>query len=312
MPKTATTPVQIEVDQLEDINKIFVYVASQKSETREMVYDERNKPHKTPEYRPYLKIPLRSAIIWDGRDCVYDDKGKYVSGRKPGKYLIEYYDGCSSLFSDQHPKEADQLENFRKSTREAMLIFGHLKVYGYDKMFIEYLNICSWNEESPMRIPTVNAIFKPLNSEKHALVENEEIDRVEEALKLAGAASEKKMRIHSMFLEIETMDGRTNIPVSEKVLRGRYRKEAMVNPRKFIESYSDESLELSSWIQKALDSGSISTTTIPNQAVWGKQGIAITDISGLQSRESILNKLIEVAKSEEGQDFADQLKAIYG
>jgi hypothetical protein len=78
-----------------------------------------------------------------------------------------------------------------------------------------------------------------------------------------------------------------------------------------VKTFNDESLELQAWIEKSLESGNINTSLIPNRAVWKPTKVEICDISGLRTDDSILNKLIEYAKSEDGEAFRQLLAATY-
>jgi hypothetical protein len=107
------------------------------------------------------------------------------------------------------------------------------------------------------------------------------------------------------------IDHRTGQPFSPKAIRVEYRKTAMNNTKKFLETYNDKSLAYRFWIEKALDNSDINTTIVPNQAAWGKKGKVICDISGLKERALILNKLVEFSQSEEGIGFKEELQQLY-
>jgi hypothetical protein len=309
-----------------DMDKLtsrFGYVLFKKNDPRGKIYDGKTGiPLQDKEYKPRQNVLYRSSIIWDGSDAVYEvknDKGEYdtnsrlISGHRPGKQIIRYYEGCTSLFEDEQPKDRDVISQLVESTPERFFADGYLFVYGYEDMLKKYLDICSWNADSDYRIPTVVPVFKALDSEASADSEADRLDKIEEAMELAKKSSEKKMLIHCAFLGVETVDFKTGNDLSEKAIRAAYRKAAMKDPFEFIRSYNDTSIQLQSYIEKAMQSGLISTTIIPNQAAWSKKGTIICDLSGLKSPDAILNKLVEFAKSEseQGVAFKEMLTALY-
>jgi hypothetical protein len=301
----------------------FGYVLFKKNDPRGRIYDGKTgSPLQDKEYKPRQNLLYRSSIVWDGSDAVfekkkedgsYDTNSRLISGHRAGKQIIRYYEGCTSLFEDEQPKDRDVMAQLVEATPERVFADGYLFVYGYEDMLKKYLDICSWNADSDFRIPTVEPVFKALDSEASAESEADRLDKIEEAMELAKKASEKKMMIHCQFLGVETVDLKTLNPLSEKGIRAGYRKAALKDPFEFIRSYNDTSIQLQSYIEKAMQTGLISTTIIPNQAAWSKKGTIICDLSGLKSPDAILNKLVEFAKSdsEQGSAFKEMLTALY-
>lgn len=309
--KTIKAPSISDLAIMEEPTK-RVYVLAQKNTRRGRVFDEHGNPRGESDFPPRRNLLYRSAIRWDGSDLAKDEKtGKKISGHPVGKRTIRYYDGCTSIFADEQTTDRETLQNYMDTTKERLFANGYLEVYDYDDMLIKYLDMCSYNGESPYRIPTIPAIFLPLDSEKQAEVEAGGLDELEDALEYAKKADFKKMKIHTQFLGISERDLKTGNLLSEKALRTEYRKKAKENPARFIETFNDKSIQVSSWITDALKIGEISTTLIPNKAVWAKKGAIICDMSGIKSEEGILNKLIEFANIPEGQEFMEQLKALY-
>lgn len=301
-----------ETEVLPNLNTRYAYVLPEKNEKRGNVFDENGRPRQEPDYKPRLNLLLRSSILWPG------GKDPFTSGadgkpkeRVAGKYLIRYYDGCTTLFVDDQPKDKDTIDQFVSNTRELYFLNGFLYCYGYDTMLKKYLDWASWNEASPYRVPTVDVKYKPVDIEKQSQIESDNLDKMEEALKLAKNADVKKMKMHCKFLGVMLEDYTTNIPLSDEAIRTEYRKKAKEDPYRFVSTYNDESIQVTSWIETAIETGEISTTLIPNRAVWAKKGAEICDLSGIKSKEGILNKLVEFSKTEEGADFASQLKALY-
>lgn len=306
MAKTTQIKIEADLDALDDINRKYVYVLARKNEPRGRVFTEDGRPLKDPDYPPRRNLLLRSSIVWPG------GADPFVEGktRKKGKYLIRFYDGCSTLFVDDQPKEKESLDQLTKSTRELYFINGYLEVYGYDTMLKAYVDMCSWNGESIFRVGSVSAVFQMLDAEKVLLEESDKMDRMELAMKYAKEAPEKKMRVHAKFLNIAEVDLKSGYPLSEKALRADYRKEAMRDHENFIKTFNDKTIQFRSWIEKSLGNGEISTTLIPNKAVWSKKGVEICDLSGITSKEGILNKLIEYSQTSEGGEFSDMLRTM--
>jgi len=297
---------QKEATILPDLNTKYAYVLPEKNEKKNNVFDEKGRPRQEPEYKPRLNLILRSSILWPGGKDPFSGKE-----RTQGRYLIRYYDGCSTLFIDEQPKDKESIDQFVSNTREMYFLNGYLYCYGYDTMLKNYLDWCSWNEDSPYRVPTIDIKFKAVDSEKLSKIEESNLDKLEEAMKLAKSADVKKMKNHCKFLGVLLEDYVTNIPLSDAAIRTAYRKEAQADPKRFVDTFNDESIQVTSWIETAIETGEISTSLIPNRAVWAKKGLEICDLSGIKSKEGILNKLVEFSKSEEGESFTLQLKAIY-
>lgn len=252
---------------------------------------QRPEPHK--EFRPYNNLLFTSQIVWNG-----------------GRINIRYYDGCESIFTSEQPKEKDVIDQFCKQTKPRPFLQGKLIVDGYDSMLLLYLSLCSWNADSPFRTSTANQIFVPVNSEKQATAASVKLDKIEEALRLAKTATETKMRIHADYLGIPMTDYDSGNELTESEIRIEYRKSASAEPEKFIESYGNKTLEIKYYIDKALLKGIINNKLNPNKAAWGSSNTVICDISGLKSNDAISQRLFEYSQSEEGSEFAIQLKAV--
>jgi len=252
----------------------------------------RAEPHK--EYKPFQNLVFTSQIVWNN-----------------GRVGIRYYDGCESIFISQQPKEKDVIDQLIKQTRRRNFIDGKLVVDGYERMLLMYLNLCSWNADSPFRTQTANEIFIPKNADKIATEETKRMDTIEEALQLAKDATDTKMYIHADYLGIPLKDYDSQNDLSTKEVRALYRKRALQDADNFIESYGNKSLEIKYYINKALMEKVISNRLNPNKAIWDKSGNEICDISGLKSNEAISERLFEYSQVEEGEEFLVQLKAIY-
>ena len=306
MAEVATTKKLKEVNTEFPENMKYTYVLAFKNEARGRVFDENGNKRGDAEYPSRRNVLLRSSIVWpkDTKDPFNPDKP-----RTAGRHLIRYYDGCSTLFVDDQPRERETIDQLVNSTRDLYFIHGYLEIQSYDRMLKLFMDWASWNEGSPFRVMTVDPIFKMLDPEKSRVEEGVDLDKIEEAMKLASEASEKKMVIHAKFLDIPTIDYVTRIELSPAALRTEYRKAAMKDTKRFLATYNDESMHFKYWIEKAMVEGELSTTKIPNRAAWARKGVVICDISGFTTHEAILNRLIEHAKTNE--EFAEQLKALY-
>lgn len=279
-----------------DITKKYVFqLAAENMELEKPVIDARTNralPHKP--YKPYQNLIMTSQIVWNG-----------------GRIGIRYYDGCESIFISDQPKEKDVVDQLIQQTKRRGFNEGKLIVEGYDKMLLLYLSICSWNTESPFRTSTANGIFYASNADKKAAKESERLDLIEEALKYAREATATKMYIHSSYLGIPTSDYDSGNELTEKEMRTTYRTAASRDPKRFIDSYGNKSLEVKYYIDKALENGTISNKHNPNKATWGSNNTEICDISGLKSNEAIGQRLFEFSQTELGEEFLIQLKALF-
>jgi hypothetical protein len=302
----ATKEEVIKSEVLPDINTKYVYVLAEKNEKRGRIYDEHGNPRGENEYKPRRNLLLRSSIKWPGGKDPFSGKE-----RNAGRHLIRYYDGCTTLFVDDQPKDKETIEQLVNNTRELAFLHGYLSVYGYETLLKNYMDWCSYNGDSPYKIPTTDTIFILLDSEKASKIEAQELDLAEQAMKLAKDAKENKMMVHAQYLGIPFLDEKTNNQRSPEAIRTSYRAVAKNDPSKFISSYNDKSIETSTYIQTALKTGAISTTIIPNKAIWTSNNVEICDISGIKSIEGISGKLLEFSQLPEGGAFDDQLRALY-
>jgi hypothetical protein len=279
-----------------DPNKKYMFELAGENAEREMpVVDARtNRVIPQRKFKPFQNIVLSSQIVWNKQ-----------------RRNIRYYDGCESIFVDEQPKDKEQIDQLIKQTKKHNFNDGKFGVFGYEKMLLLYLNICSWNIDSPFRTKSADGLFKNVNAEKVATIEASRLDLTEQALKLAKEASDVKMRIHASYLGVPTMDWDSGNELTEKEIRTEYRKEALANPDNFIKSYTDKSLEVKYFVSKALEQGLISNQANPNKVAWSKSGTVICDISGLKSNEAIVEKLVEFSQLAEGEEFVIQLKSIY-
>ena len=302
---TATKKEQQLDDILPDINRRYAYVLAKKNERRGKIYDENGNVRGEPPYQPQVNILFRSSIVWDGS---IDPFSK--NPRNKGVHQIRYYDGCTTLFVDDQPKEKD-IENFIAATRQANFDHGYYFVFGYETMLKLYMDWASYNEDSPYRKPSADIKWKTLDTEKQIMEEGSVFDLEDKAIEYAKTASLKKMKLHCRYLGVSLQDPVSSIELSEKALRIEYRKAAKADPKDFVKSFDDKALEIKTWIAEAIAVGKISTTTLPNKATWAKGGGIIMDISGIKAPELIVEKLVEFSQMEEGGDFAHQLKALF-
>lgn len=278
-----------------DINKKYVFQLAEENPERELpvvdMVTKRPAPHK--KFKPYQNIVLTSQIVWEGE-----------------RRTIRYYDGCTTLFVDEQPKEDNIIEQYIKQSKKRAFVDGKFSAFGDERMLLIYLNICSWNGGSQYRTRTAQAIFVAQNSDKLATEKSEKFDLIEEALKLAKEATEQKMFIHASYLGIPDTDWDSDNKLTAKEMRTAYREAAANDPKSFIESFGNKSIEIKYYIDKALEKGVISNKFNPNKATWGSNNSVICDISGLKSTEAISQAIFEFSKTEEGEEFTIQLKAM--
>lgn len=277
-----------------DVSRKYMFELAVQNEPRALpVFDMVNKravPHKP--FNPYRNIVFTSQIVWKGQ-----------------RRMLRYYDGCDTIFSDKQPKDKEVIDQLIKQSQPKAFLDGKFGCYGDEKQLLLYLNICSWNDQSPFRTRTANSIFKSIDSEAIAQQEASKIDAIEEALRLSKEASATKMMIHANFLGIALIDYDSGNELSEKAIRAAYRREASLNPESFIDSYGNKNIETKYFIEKALERKVITNEKNPNKAAWSN-GTDICDISGLKSHEAISQKLFEFSQTEEGEEFLLMLKSV--
>lgn len=235
-----------------------------------------------------------SQVVWNGQ-----------------RRNIRYYDGCTTIFVDKQPQDRETINGLISQTRRRDFVDGKLGIYGYEKMLLLFMSICSWNIVSPFRTKTATSIFRSINSGEIADATASKIDQMEEALKLAREASDIKVRVHGGYLGVPEIDYDSGNDLTDKEIRALYREQAVNNPAYFIETYGNKSIETKYFIKRAWSEGKISNKFNPNKATWGTKNTEICDISGLKSSEAIEQRLFEYSQTKEGSEFPIQLKALY-
>lgn len=258
------------------------------------VIDMRTKrPAPVKKFSPYRNMVMTSQIVWKGQ-----------------RRMLRYYDGCTTIFADKHPKDKELLEQLIKQSSQRAFIDGKFGCYGEERLLILYLLICSWNVESPFRTRVASGVFRPLNSELKVKVEAEKLDETEKALEAAKGATKTKMLIHASYLGIPTVDWDSGNDLTEEEIRTEYRKEALRNSTKFLQSFGNTAIESKFYIDKALEKGVISNKFNTNKATWATSNREICDISGLKSLDAISQRLFEFSQTDEGKEFMIQLTAV--
>jgi hypothetical protein len=294
--KEKLTKEDIALAQQFDTEKKYMFQLAEETPVRELpvinVREKRAEPHK--KFKPWQNIVLTSQIVWNGQ-----------------RRTIRFYDGCTTLFVDEQPKEKDIIEGYIKQTKQRVFLEGKFGCFGDERMLLLYLFICSWNTDSEFRTRTASPIFKATNADKIATEESRRMDAIEEAMRLAREASSTKMKIHANFLGIPETDYDSGNELTEKEIRTAYRQRAADSPTEFIESYGNKSIEIKYFIDKALEKGLISNTFNANRATWKGSNTEICDISGLKSHVAISERLFEFSQLDAGEEFKIQLKALF-
>lgn len=258
------------------------------------IHNNRATPMPHQKHTPQRNIVFSSQIVWNG-----------------ARTNIRYYDGCDSIFVSEQPKEKEVIDQLKAQTQPRFFLDGKFGIHGDERMMLMFLEMCSWNVESPFRTRTATAIFVPINNEKKIIAESDKLDMIEKAMQLAKEAKSQKMLIHASYLGISMKDFDSDNDRTEQEIRIEYRKKASQDPVGFVNSYGDKTIETRYYIQQALLKGLISNKFNRNKATWGSNNTEICDISGLSSHEAIAEKLLEFSQLEEGVEFEIQLKALF-
>jgi hypothetical protein len=224
---------------------------------------------------------------------------------------IRYYDGCDSIFINEQPQDKETIAQFIAQTPRRAFIDGKIGIMGYERMFLLFMLAASFNQESPFRTDTASIVWKPANSQQKATLESERLDLSERALETAKGATLSKIMIHADYLGIPLKDFDSDNDLTELEIRTAYRREALRDPKRFMDSYGNKALEIKYYISKALAEGLIDTKANPNVAAWRSSGRKICDINGLKSFAAINDKLFEFSQLEEGEEFKVQIVAIF-
>lgn len=300
------------IEQSFEIDKKYMFQLAVENLERDMPVVEiindraaRSLPHK--KFKPSQNIVYTSQIVWPkGLKDPWSNKE-----RNAGRYIIRYYDGCTTLFMDGQPQDRETIEQLRKQTKERRFLDGKFGCHGDEVMLLSYLYMCSWNQDSPFKTPSSSTIFVPVDRTRIATVESQRLDQTEKALQLAKEASEEKMMIHAAYLRIPMTDYDSDNPLTPNEIRALYRKEALGNAEVFINTYGDKTIEIKHYIRKALETGLIDTKFNPNMAVWATSKKPICDINGIKTLEAIATKIFEHSQLAEGEEFVIQLQALF-
>lgn len=290
------TTEELFLAQIFDPTKKYMFELAEENMPRQLpVIDFRTqKPAPEKRFKPYRNLVMTSQIIWNGQ-----------------RRGIRYYDGCDSIFIDEQPKEKESIEQFIAQTPRRAFIDGKFSVYGDERLLLLFLFASSFNQESPFRTRTASIVYKPSNSEKKATAESEKLDLSERALETAKKADLSKIMIHADYLGIPLKDFDSDNDLTELEIRTAYRREALRDPKNFLDSYGNKALEIKFYIKKALAEGLIDTKGNPNVAAWKASGRKICDINGLKSFAAINDRLFEFSQLEEGEEFKIQIVAIF-
>jgi hypothetical protein len=281
-----------------DPKKKYMFELAEVNAPRELpimiVQNNKASPEPFRKFKPYCNLVYTSQVTWKGE-----------------RRNLRYYDGCTSIFQDEQPKDKELMLDLIKRTKRRAFLEGKFGCFGDERMLLLYLMICSWNVDSEFRTRTASEVFRASNPDRMANEGSAKMDAIEKALVLAREATEIKMKVHASYLLIPEIDFESGNEWTPKELRTLYREAAASNPKVFIESYGNKNLETKWYIQKALQAGTISNKYNPNKAAWKGSNTIICDISGIKSQEGILDALFEFSKTEAGEEFAIQLKALY-
>lgn len=297
-PDKAKGPTKEELflAQLFDPEKKYMFELAEENMPRQTpVWNVRlNRPEPQKSFKPYRNICMTSQIIWKGQ-----------------RRGIRYYDGCDTIFIDEQPKDKDTIEQFIKQTQRKAFIDGKFGCFGDERLLLLFMYASSFNMESEFRTKTASIVYRPSNSEKKAILEEEKLDLAERALETARNVPLSKIMIHADYLGIPLKDFDSDNDLTEKEIRTAYRKEALRDPKNFLDSYGNKALEVKFYIKKALAEGLIDTKANPNVAAWKTSGRKICDINGLKSWAAIYERLFEFSQLEEGEEFKIQIVAIF-
>lgn len=289
----------------------YAYVLINKNPRRGGVFDENGQPVKEQEFKTGLNILFESSIIWPGGIDPFttDENGKNGKTRPQGKYFIRYYDGCSTLFKDNQPTDKNTIDALVQGTVARNFNHGYFFVDGFDKMMKIFMDWTSLNESSPYRNPNIFPSFKSVLAEKNLLSEGELLELEDKASNLAKTAPKAKMISHANFLEIALADNITNVPYSDEAIRIAYRMFAKSNPKKFIATFNDETLEFKYKVRTLIIEGKLSMSLIPNSLTWVSNGMPTMDISGLDGIEQVVNKAASFAQTDDGKAFLEKVNS---
>lgn len=292
-----------------DLDRKYVYrLLGANMEREAPVYEiEKGRQYlfKGSKFKPFQNLLMLSSIVWDGKK----EKPWGWGDHQPGRRRIRYYDGCTTLYVDLHPRDKETYDGLILSTRPRYFNNGELEVMGYDNMLKLYIDYCSYNRHSPYRVPQVDVIFEELDPHKELLGEAAQMDALEKALLWAREASVNKMKMHINYLGVSPVDMSTNQTLTDDALRAAYRKKASEDPGFFIKSYDDKSIELKYFVEKAITEGKI--TFRENSAYWTSSNGVICDCSGIKSNTGQIQRLVEFGSLAEGEEFSAQIKALY-
>lgn len=254
----------------------------------------------TPPYPPYHRFPNTDVITWN-----------WGTEKEPdwGERAIRWLPGEQSIFIDEQEKNGREIPESKINNpgNRFEILEGEIKVRTHEKTKQQFLDLCNRNEESPNRTGRTTPIFVRYTEEKVVQLRAEKLEKQQDALEKAFAASDAQVVFHARYLGIPTLDGTTGATRTEKAIKTDYRQKAMDDPEGFIKTYDDEDLKVKFYIERAIEDNVISLTLFPGKVVWTGSKEEICDV---QEGSTPIDSIFNFGQLRAGEKMIEKLKEL--
>lgn len=219
---------------------------------------------------------------------------------------IRYVDGMKTIFVDEQEVNGTLPDSTTGNSRNSIVFEnGHLVVQAWNKTLYDFLMVSNQCEQNTNKMKSIKNVYRMVS-----FIENDD-DRVELGRKKdaaydhARSCSIEEMVPHAKFLGISFIHPSTGEERDYDAIREDYKSKALESPADFLIYSNNPRVKTQYLVQKALDSGVITTGVIKGQAHWKstKQLIAVLDVS-----QKELDAITDFAMTEEGESFMRTLK----
>lgn len=240
----------------------------------------------TPVYNPYYSIPNPVNVFHNGN-----------------VRQMRYIDGHPSVWVDE---QKDLPESMLISSNNTIAFAnGEFEVLAGEQNKKFFLDHHPLNEGVTKKVKPSMPIYKMLDEAKDNIKRIELLKLKRKASDHAWEVSDEDMLPHARFLNIPIVDDRTGVNRDPSVIRTDYVERAEKDPKTFVETMENESLQLRFSVQKLIDDGSIKYNKETGLAQWRAGSKNITNIP---DNVDVAEFLATFTTTDEGSEFNAALK----
>jgi hypothetical protein len=250
-----------------------------------------------------VKGNRKGRVYIDGQDDVINPK----TGKLERMRLLR---GVSDIWLSE---QKDLPKEFVERNKRSLIFDGPVKkkvlrIPDWDKAAIEFIENCRHYIDNPNRRSGSKHEFYEWNPKRQEEMRLQKQLKVVEAIKVATAMPDEKMKKHALYLGVSFAD-ELGMAKSIDGIRNDYIMKAMELGEKFLESAENPEVNISYMVKRAISDSKIDLGKEPNSAFWSSGGGFIAKIP--QNRKAV-DYLIELAmtNSEDGKSFVKTLETV--